>query len=95
MWYLLKRPSGFLPLLISAGFLALLGTRFAQGTLVRQPDEGAAAHLFQILMPLQFAIIVFFGISWLPKRTKAAAVVLALQCCAALAVLAIVYVKRI
>jgi amino acid permease len=95
MWELLKRPSGFVPVLISAGFLATLLTGLAQGTLVRQPDEGTAAHLFQLLMPVQFLIIIFFAVSWLPKKTIAALEVLSLQCAAALAVFAIVYFKHL
>ncbi|HEY1975154.1 MAG TPA: hypothetical protein VGG89_01245 [Candidatus Baltobacteraceae bacterium] len=95
MWKLLKRPEGFLPLLISAGFLAALLTSLAQGTLARESDEGTAAHVFQILMPLQLAIVLFFAIRWLPGKTKAALQVLALQCGAAIAVLAIVYVKQL
>ena len=95
MWELLKRPTGFFPILISAGFLALLLTGLAQGTLIRRPDEDAGAHLFQILMPVQFLLIVFFAITWLPRRTKAALEVLALQCGAALSVLAIVYLKHL
>jgi hypothetical protein len=95
MPYLLKRPSGFLPLLISGAFLVVLLTHLTGGTLVRQADEGTAARLFQILMPVQFAIVAFFAVSWLPKKTKAAAGILVLQCCAALAVLAVVYVNRL
>lgn len=95
MWELLKRPTGFVPILISSGFLAMLLTGLAQGTLVRQPDEDVGAHLFQILMPVQFLIILFFAISSVPKRTKAALEVLALQCGAALAVLSIVYLKHL
>lgn len=95
MWELLRRPAGFIPLLISAAFLAMLLTGLAQGTLVRRPDEDTGAHVFQILMPAQFLIILFFAISWLPRRTKAALEVLALQFGAALAVLAIVYFKNL
>lgn len=95
MLQLLKRPSGFLPLAISGAFLVMLLTALAQGRLVRQPDEGAAAHLFQILMPAQLLIIVFFAVSWLPQRPKAALRVLGLQAGAALAVLAIVYVRHL
>jgi hypothetical protein len=95
MLNLLKRPSGYLPLVISTGFLALFAVRMAQGSLVRQPDEDAAAHLFQLLMPLQFLIIIFFAISWLPKNTKAALQVLVLQCAAAVAVVAVIYFRHL
>lgn len=95
MWKLLRRPEGFLPLLISAGFLTALLTSLSQGTLAREADEGTAAHLFQILMPLQFPMFAFFIMRWLPTEAKAATQVLALQCAAAIAVLSIVYLKHL
>jgi hypothetical protein len=88
---LLKRPGGFVPLAISSGFLGVLLIGFLGGELLRQPDEGIAAHLFQILMPTQFLIIALFAMKWLPQQPKAAFKVLALQTSAALAVLAVVY----
>ncbi len=95
MLTLLKRPSAFIPLVISTGFLAAFSVGIVQGTLVRQPDEDVAAHLFQILMPAQFVIIAFFAISWFPKLPKPTLQVLALQVGAALAVLAIVYFEHL
>jgi hypothetical protein len=92
---LLKRPSAFIPLVISAGFLAAFVIGLVQGTLVRQPDEETGAHLFQILMPAQFLIIAFFALLWLPKKPRPTIQVLALQVSAALAVLAIVYVRHL
>jgi len=58
------------PLLISAGFLAAFLIMFFQGELVPQPDEGTAAHLFQILMPTQFLIIALFASSGCPKGRR-------------------------
>ncbi len=95
MLALLKRPSAFLPLAISAGFLTAFLIGILRGTLVPQPDEGTGAHLFQILMPAQLLIIAFFAISWLPKSPKPALQVLALQGSAALAVLAVVYLRHL
>ncbi|MBV9718229.1 MAG: hypothetical protein JOZ77_02855 [Candidatus Eremiobacteraeota bacterium] len=57
----------------------------------RQSDEGTAAHLFQIFMPLQAIVIALFAISWLPRNRIPALQVLTLQCGAALTVLAVVY----
>ncbi len=62
MLALLKRPNAFVPLAISAAFLAALLGELLRGTLVLWPDEGALAHLFQILMPLQIPIIAWFAI---------------------------------
>jgi len=60
---LLKRPSAYVPLVISAMFLTAFTIGNIQGTLVRQPDEDTGAHLFQILMPTQALIIAFSAIS--------------------------------
>jgi hypothetical protein len=95
MLVLLKRPSGFLPLLISGAFLISFIFALAEGRLVPQPDEDTGAHLFQILMPAQLLIIAFFAISWLPKQPKPTLQVLALQVSAALAVLAVVYFRHL
>lgn len=92
---LLRRPSAFLPLFISAGFLAMFAVGLAQGTLVRSPDEDVGAHLFQILMPAQLFIIAFFAFRWVPLRPKSALAVLALQLAAAVTVLAIVYFRHL
>jgi hypothetical protein len=95
MLTLLKRPSAFSPLLISGAFLIAFAVGIARGTLVPQPDEDTGAHVFQILMPIQLLIIGFFAISWLPKKPKPTLQVLALQVSAALAVVAIVYLRHL
>lgn len=95
MFALLRRPSAFLPLAISAAFLVAFAIGMAQGRLVRQPDEDIGAHLFQLLMPAQLLIIAFFAISWLPRQPKAAFLVLALQVGAALAVIGVVYFRHL
>lgn len=95
MLALLRRPSAFLPLVISGAFLIAFIVGIAEGTLVHEPDETTGAHLFQILMPAQVLIIAFFAISWLPKKPKATLQVLALQVSAAIAVLAIVYFRHL
>lgn len=92
---LLRRPSAYIPLLITAAFLVVFAILLEQGQLARQPDEGAIAHLFQILMPLQFLIMLFFAFTWVPKQSKAALQVLALQLTCAAAVLAVVYFRNL
>ena len=59
---------------------------------VRQPDEGAAAHLFQILMPVEAVLITYYAFTWLPRTPRLAASVLALQIGLALAIVATVFV---
>ncbi|MBV8727050.1 MAG: hypothetical protein JO233_04635 [Candidatus Eremiobacteraeota bacterium] len=92
---LLRRPSAFLPLAISTFLIALILIRVARFGIVHETDEGTEAHLFQLLMPAQGAIIAFFAVTWLHKKPTAAAQVLVLQIAAALSVLALVFVFRL
>jgi len=95
MLALLRRPLGFVPLLISGGLLLAMLLQFMQGTLVRQPDEGTTAHLFQLLMPLNAIVMVVFGAFWLPKYPKPASQLLGLQVSAFVAVLAVVHFRHL
>jgi hypothetical protein len=82
---LLKRPSGFTPIVMSSVALAIVLAYAAVHGTARQADEGAAAHLWQILMGGQVPIVGFFALRWLPAEPRAAVVVLAIQVAAALA----------
>jgi hypothetical protein len=90
MWSLLKRASAFVPLAISGLLLVLILLYLARMGGARQPDEGAEAHLFQLLMPLQVLIIAFFAWKWLPRNPKAARQILAMQISAVVMLLALV-----
>lgn len=94
MWPLLKRPSAFLPIIMSLFVLSLLVTHIARFGIAPQADEGTEAHLFQILMPAQIPIIAFFLMTWLPKNPKTALEVLAVQGFAALLPLSLVFSLR-
>jgi hypothetical protein len=56
-----------------------------------EPDEGAGAHIRQILMGGQLPIIAPFAIKWIPRAPGPALGILALQAATALAALAPVY----
>ena len=86
-----RRPSAFLPLAFSLLALAVVAIHVARFGTAREPDEGTAAHLWQLLMAAQVPLIAFFAIRWLPEEPKPAFVVLALQAVAVLAALAPVY----
>ena len=88
---LIKKPSAWLPLAMSLVVIVMLGIARARGRLVPEPDEGAEAHLFQILMAAQLPIIAFFAIRWLPRAPRPALAVLVLQAVAALAACAPVF----
>ena len=85
---LMKQPSAFLPILISLTALAMVLGYVGLYGVTRQPDEGAPAHIFQLLMVLQIPIVLFFAIKWLPRAPKQALLVLGLQAVAWLAPLA-------
>ena len=57
----------------------------------REPDEGTAAHLWQLLMAAQLPLAAFFGITWLPVAPRAAALGFAFQAAAIVANLAVVH----
>jgi hypothetical protein len=65
------------------------------GGIVRQPDEGTAAHLWQLLMAGQLPVLFFFSVKWLPRAPKQSLYVLALQAGAALASMAPVYLLNL
>ena len=58
---------------------------------VREADEGAVAHLWQLLMAGQMPIVLFFAIKWLPRAPRQTLYVLAEQAGAALASVAAVF----
>ena len=79
----LKRPSALIPLAMSMAALSLVLAHIVLFGGARQPDEGAAAHLWQLLMAGQVPIVAFFAIKWLPRVPGQALVVLGLQALAA------------
>ncbi len=87
----IKKPSAALPVLMSFAALALVLVHVARVGAVAQDDEGAEAHLFQMLLVAQIPITTFFAMRWLPTMPKDALAVLALQACAALIACAPVY----
>jgi len=89
---LIRNPSAFLPVIMSFAALATVLIYVALNGVARQADEGAAAHIWQILMAAQLPIIAFFAIKWLPRAPRQALLVLALQFGSALAALAPVYI---
>ncbi len=56
-----------------------------------QVDEGAAAHIWQLLMAGQVPVVLFFAIKWVPQSPRQALPVLALQLAAAIAAMAPVF----
>jgi hypothetical protein len=92
---LLKKPSAFLPVAMSLAALATVLIHVALYGPARQADEGAAAHIFQLLMLVQLPIVLFFALKWLPRFPRPALLVLALQAAAGLAALAPVFFLKL
>ena len=92
---MLKKPSAFLPVAMSLAALATVLVHIILFGAARQADEGAAAHIFQLLLLVQLPIVVFFAIKWLPRFPRPALLVLALQAVAGLAALAPVFFLKL
>jgi hypothetical protein len=69
----------------------LLGSIAARSDVVRDSDEGAIAHTWQLLMAGQLPLLAYFVFRWLPRAPRQTLYVLALQIGAALAAMAPVY----
>jgi hypothetical protein len=76
---LLKRPSAFMPLAMSFVALCVVVLAVAVFGVVREADEGTAAHLFQLLIAGQAPFVLYFVATVLPRQPREAALVLALQ----------------
>lgn len=88
---LLKKPSAFVPVVMSLSALATVLFHLTLVGTAPQPDEGMAAHVWQLLMALQIPIIIFFVVKWLPRSPKQAITVLAFQAGAAAFSMALVF----
>jgi hypothetical protein len=76
---LFKRPSAIIPVAMSIAALATaLGYAAMFGT-APQPDEGTAAHAWQLLMGGQIPLVAFFALRWLPTEPRRALPVLGIQ----------------
>jgi hypothetical protein len=85
---LVRKPSAFIPLILSAGaLLLLLGWLSIYGVreMEAAQDEGAAAHLYQLMIGGQLFVIAWFMFRWARHDLKAGVTILALQALAILA----------
>mgnify|MGYP003394066069 CR=1 FL=1 len=75
-----KKPSAWVPMVLSFGILAMeLGFLLFSGPPQRQPDEGVAAHLFQLWLLAEFFLVALFAVRWMPQGPKQALSILAIQ----------------
>ena len=71
MTTLLRRPSAVIPLAMSVTALALVTIYVSVFGVARETDEGAVAHLWQLLIVGQTPIVAFFLFQWLPRALRA------------------------
>jgi hypothetical protein len=64
---------------MSVGALCIVLAHAAVYGVVHERDEGAAAHVFQLLMTLQWLIVGYFLLKWARQAPRLAAPVVALQ----------------
>jgi hypothetical protein len=78
---LFKQPSAWIPLAMSFAALVMILIFVAINGFASSGngDEGAPAHIFQLIMVAQLPIAGYFAITWLPKRPKQSLLVLAVQ----------------
>jgi len=81
----LKKPSAWIPLVMSAsalllvaGYVGLFGVQKSSG------DESSVARLFQLLLAGQLPIIGYFAIKWFPKHQKEVVRIVVIQTIAAI-----------
>lgn len=86
-----RQPSAFIPIAMSIAALVTVLYHVAMFGTARETDEGAAAHIWQLLMAGQVPVVAFYAVKWLPGDPRTALQVLAVQVGAALAALAPVY----
>lgn len=87
----LQRPGAYAPLAMSAAPLAIVVAFALAHGVARQADEGAAAHLWQLLVGGQVPVIAYFAWRWVPRAPRRAAIVLGLHAAALLAAALPVY----
>lgn len=84
---MIRHPSAFLPVAMSIAALALVLGHVALPGVAHEADEGATAHIFQLLIVAQLPLVAFFAIKWLPRIPRTSLWVLAVQAVAILAAL--------
>jgi hypothetical protein len=86
-----RQASALIPITMSLAALATVLLHIVRFGTAPEIDEGAAAHIWQLLMAGQVPVVAFYAIRWLPQAPGTALQVLAVQAGAAVAAVAPVY----
>ena len=92
---LIKKPSAWMPIAISLFLSISIYVGIFTHSILRQTDEGAGAHIFQLLMCLQTIVIIFFIIKYLIKFPKQTAIIFLIQVLAIILAFSPVYLFRL
>ena len=76
---LVRKPSAVIPILMSGAALAVVLTADQLFGAGHEADEGAPAHIFQILIAGQLPFLAWFAFQWLRRDFKSALPVIGLQ----------------
>lgn len=76
---LARRPSAFVPIVMSLAALVLVLGTVATFGVVHEADEGAAAHVFQLLIAGEMPVLAFFVVRWLRQDLRAGLTMLGAQ----------------
>jgi len=91
---IVKVPSAVVPIGMSFLALGTVLTQIAVAGAARQSDEGAAAHIWQLLVAGQMPVLLFFALKWLPKAPRQALRVIAVQAAALMTSIVPVFLLR-
>ncbi|MEA3245192.1 MAG: hypothetical protein U9Q74_03440 [Gemmatimonadota bacterium] len=89
---IVRKASALLPLAMSAGAMGIVIGYLALHGPLRQPDEGAAAHVWQLLMAGQLPIIGYYALRWVPTAPKDGLKILLVQVAAWVAAAAPIFI---
>jgi len=87
----LRNPTVFLPLAMSLLALGMVLVHFTIFGIVKETDEGTAAHIFQLLMVGQFPIVAFLAFRWFAIAPRQTFFFIVFQVVAALAAIMAVF----
>jgi len=87
----LRNPTVFLPLAMSLLALGMVLVHFTIFGIVKETDEGTAAHIFQLLMVGQCPIVAFLAFRWFAIAPRQTFFFIVFQVVAALAAIMAVF----
>lgn len=74
-----NKTSALLPVIMSLAALLLVGIQLAVNGMRPQSDEGALAHVYQLLLLAQLPVIAFFVLKWARQAPRQAITVILVQ----------------